>query len=52
MPVINQRKCSCGAGSENIVRIRRNFIFRYLLAWLPVKRYQCQRCLKKISVFF
>ncbi len=40
-------KCKNGAA---MFRIRRGFVFKVLLAWLPVKRYRCTRCAKKTYI--
>jgi len=46
-----EKKCrKCKTGVLN-TRAKRAFIVKYFLFWLPIKRYQCNMCGKKIYKF-
>ncbi|HWZ05205.1 MAG TPA: hypothetical protein VNX40_16420 [Mucilaginibacter sp.] len=44
---IIKRKVVCRDCNTDLDRIRRGFLVRTLLFWLPLKRYSCYRCRRK-----
>lgn len=47
----SQKKCpKCETGLLK-ARVKRPFMVKYLLFWLPLKRYQCNTCHKKTYKF-
>ncbi|MES2064365.1 MAG: hypothetical protein V4456_20780 [Bacteroidota bacterium] len=46
-PVKRVPPCACGKGFKtDMQRIRRTFLMKTLLFWLPLKRYKCDRCVR------
>lgn len=47
VPVKKVPPCACGKGLKtDMQRIRRTFLMKTLLFWLPLKRYKCDKCVR------
>ena len=51
-PVTGEQLCPCGKTTwVDIERIRRGLLVKTFLFWLPLKRYKCDKCKRKMLKF-